>query len=215
MKIYHIPSEIKAILFDIDSTLYTNAQYAFEQVDVQIRHFAKIRGIAPDEARKMIADYRNNWAKEHDGAKTSLGNTLVSFGIPIKESIRWRENFIEPEKFLTKDEKLIKTLTLLKQKYKLIAVTNNPVIPAKKTLKVLGIDDLIEQIVGLDTCGVSKPHSAPYAKAAELLGVESKNCVSVGDRFDIDLAVPLKMGMGAILVSGVEEVYFLPKILEN
>ena len=38
-------------------------------------------------------------------------------------------------------------------------------------------------------------------------------CISIGDRYDIDLALPLEMGMGGILVSGAEEVYQLPSIL--
>ena len=31
----------------------------------------------------------------------------------------------------------------------------------------------------------------------------------------MDLSVPLEMGMGAILVGGVSDVYLLPEILEN
>ena len=40
MKIYKIPADLKAFIFDIDSTLYTNQAYAFEQVDCQVRQFA-------------------------------------------------------------------------------------------------------------------------------------------------------------------------------
>ena len=58
MKIYKIPTDLRAFIFDIDSTLYTNQAYAFEQVDCQVRQFAKERGITADEARRMVADYR-------------------------------------------------------------------------------------------------------------------------------------------------------------
>ena len=37
--------------------------------------------------------------------------------------------------------------------------------------------------------------------------------VSIGDRYTIDIELPVKMGMGGILVSGVEEVYDIPRIL--
>lgn len=37
MKFYKIPQNLKALIFDIDSTLYTNQAYAFEQVDCQVR----------------------------------------------------------------------------------------------------------------------------------------------------------------------------------
>jgi phosphoglycolate phosphatase/putative hydrolase of the HAD superfamily len=68
-------------------------------------------------------------------------------------------------------------------------------------------------VVGLDTCEVSKPHEAPFRKAAELLAVPLAACISVGDRYDIDLALPLELGMGGILVNGAEDVYLLPGTL--
>jgi ribonucleotide monophosphatase NagD (HAD superfamily) len=34
-------------------------------------------------------------------------------------------------------------------------------------------------------------------------------CVSVGDRYDMDIAIPLSLGMGGILVAGVADVYQL------
>lgn len=41
MKIYRIPQKTGAIIFDIDGTLYTSPEYVHEQVDVQIRYYAK------------------------------------------------------------------------------------------------------------------------------------------------------------------------------
>ena len=213
MKIYRIPAETKAILFDIDSTLYTNAFYAHEQVDVQLRHFAKLKGWAYEEAKAKIDAYRQNWAKEHGGAKTSFGNTLTAFGISIEESIRWREKLIDPAEYLEYDAKLVETMGKLAQKYKIAAVTNNPMIPAKKTLEVLGVISFFDEIIALDTCFVSKPHRLPYKRAAQNLGLAFEQCLSVGDRYDIDLAVPLEMGMGGILVTSVKDVYTLPEIL--
>lgn len=214
MKIYRLPLETKAILFDIDSTLYTNAAYAFEQVDVQIRHFADLRGISHKEGRELIEKYRAEWAENHNGEKTSLGNTLKAFGIPIEESIKWRETLLEPKDFLQNDPRLFATLKELSKKYSIAAVTNNPALPARKTLQCLGVEEFFTTLVALDTCSVSKPHPAPYQYAAKLLNVACTGCLSVGDRFDIDLRVPMELGMGGILVDGVEDVYRLPDILK-
>ena len=217
MKIYKIPADLKAFIFDIDSTLYTNPAYAFEQVDCQVRQFAKERGITADEARKMVADYRKQFAAEHNGSKVSLGNTLLAFGVPISQSVQWRRELLEPSDFLGRDNKLIETLAILQEKYQLICVTNNPVLPARKTLDAIGVSDFFPQIVGLDTCLKSKPAIEPFQTAVEWLSKSSKeeikaeNCLAVGDRYDMDIALPLKMGMGGILISGVEEVYQIPK----
>ncbi len=217
MKIYKIPSDLRAFIFDIDSTLYTNQAYAFEQVDCQVRQFAKERGITADEARRMVADYRKKFAAEHNGSKVSLGNTLLAFGVPIAQSVEWRRQLLEPEDFLGRDDRLIETLKVLQSKYQLICVTNNPVLPARKTLDAIGISDFFPEIVGLDTCFKSKPALEPFQTAVERLSksagkeIKAENCLAVGDRYDMDLALPLEMGMGGILVSGVEEVYQIAK----
>lgn len=215
MKVYNLPETIKAIIFDIDSTLYTNPKYAFEQVDCQVREFSRIRGISCEEGRKMVADYRKKFAAEHNGSKVSLGNTLLSFGIPIEQSIEWRKQLLEPGNFLDYDEKLVSEMKILIRNYKLICVTNNPVLPARKTLDAIGVSDFFENIIGLDTCLKSKPALEPFKAAVEKLGVSAKEIVAVGDRYDLDIALPLEMGMGGVLVTGVEEVYTLSDALSG
>ena len=213
MKIHKIPQTIQTLIFDIDSTLYTNSAYAYEQVDCQVREFAKLKNMTSDEARKLVFDFRKNFAKENNGKKISLGNLLSNFGIPIEQSVQWRNDLMRPEDFLVRDEKLICELQILSKKYKLICVTNNPVKPARKTLEVIGISDFFEHIVGLDTCYKSKPAREPFEKALELTKTTAENAVAIGDRYDLDIELPLRMGMGGIEVSGVEDVYGLNKIL--
>ena len=211
MKTYNLPTAPKALIFDIDSTLYTNAAYAFEQVDCQVRQFAKDRGITAEEARRMVADYRKQYTAANNGKKISLGNTLLAFGIPIAQSVEWRKTLMEPADFLTRDERLIQTLGELSKSLKLICVTNNPVFTARKTLDAIGISEFFPEIVGLDTCLKSKPALEPFEEACRILQVPPKECIAIGDRYDMDIALPLQMGMGGILVTGVEEVYNLPE----
>ena len=211
MKFYNLPENPKAFIFDIDSTLYTNAAYAFEQVDCQVREFARQRGISADQARKMVADYRRKYAAENDGRKISLGNTLLAFGVPIQQSVEWRKDLLEPADFLSRDENLIAELSLLSEHFKLICVTNNPVLPARKTLDAIGVSSFFPEIVGLDTCFKSKPALEPFQTACKILDVKENQIIAVGDRYDMDISLPLEMGMGGILVSGVEDVYQISK----
>lgn len=213
MKIHKIPQTIQTLIFDIDSTLYTNSAYAYEQVDCQVREFAKLKNMTSDEARKLVFDFRKKFAAENNGKKISLGNLLTNFGISIEQSVQWRNDLMRPEGFLVRDEKLICELQILSKKYKLICVTNNPVKPARKTLEVIGISDFFEHIVGLDTCYKSKPAREPFEKALELTKTAAENAVAIGDRYDLDIELPLRMGMGGIEVSGVEDVYGLNVIL--
>ncbi len=215
MKVYQIPPRLGAILFDIDSTLYTCEAYATAQIAVQIERFAALRGNSFQEAEAELEAYRSSWSASHGGKKLSLGNTLAAFGIPIEESVRWREELVRPEDYLKQDEELILCLAELRDRWPLAVVTNNPASIGLRTLSALGVAELFQAVVGLDTCGVSKPHEAPFRAAAAALGVDIGSCLAVGDRYDIDVALPLALGMGGILVDGVEDVYTLPDLLSQ
>ena len=204
-----MPDHVKAFLFDIDGTLYTSDEYVAEQVDVQLRHLARVRGISADEARAMVAAYRQQWSAEHGGAKISLGNTLVAFGVSIQESVAWRNELLRPEDYLAPNDDLTAALAKLASSYKLVCVTNNPVQAARRTLRAVGIEGLFCAVVGLDTCFKSKPSEQLLTIACQKAACLPSECVAVGDRYDIDLALPLKLGMGAVLVSGAEDVVAL------
>lgn len=213
--VYGIPEKPAAIIFDIDSTLYTNEEYIQNQIDSQIRRFAETRGLEGLKARNMIFSYRDEWAKLNGGKRPSLGNVLKDLGVPISETVEWRKELIHPERFLSADKKLAETLAVLAASYKLLCITNNPVSVGRKTLEVLGADPFISGIIGLDTCGLSKPDPKIFELAAKRADASVDRCISVGDRYDIDLAVPVETGMGAILVNGVHDVYELPAILKK
>lgn len=206
MQKFNIPEKITTLIFDIDGTLYTSEEFVQEQIDVQIRHWADLEGMTHKEARKKISDFRKKYAFEHDGKKISLGNIFRSFGIDIETSIDWRIKLLEPEKFLEPNPKLKSTLEKATKKFKMICVTNNPVEAARKTLKVIGIDSILPDIVGLDSCRKSKPAKENIELALKITESKAIECVSIGDRYDIDLRLPVEMGMGGVLVDGVEDV---------
>jgi FMN phosphatase YigB (HAD superfamily) len=212
MKAYNLPAKCAAILFDIDSTLYTNPEYARSQIDLPIEKLARMRGISFKQMNDEMNQYRDNWVKAHNGQGISHGNIFKAFGVSISESVKWREELCRPEQYLSKDTRLRSALEQLNSACTLGVVTNNPVSIAERTLHVLGVEDMFHAIIGLDTCGVSKPHEEPFMRAAILCGATPEACVSVGDRYDIDIALPLELGMGGILVDGVEDVYKLPEL---
>lgn len=206
MQKFNIPDRISTIIFDIDGTLYTSDEFVFEQVDVQLRHYAHLNNISEDEARMKMKKYRDEWSKKNGGKQISLGNAFTAFGVSIEESIRWRNQLMEPEKYLNRNEDLRKVLLDWQKKYKFICVTNNPVGAAKKILTAIGVEDILTDIVGLDTCRKSKPSTDVLEEALRRTGSNACECVSIGDRYDIDIALPLEFGMGGVLVSGVEDV---------
>ena len=212
MKVYYLPKRINALAFDMDLTLYTHPEYGQYQIDSLVERLAKLRGLSFHEMSCEVENTRKALAGSQGRANTSLSNVLCHYGISMEENIRWREETYKPEQFLKEDLKLKASLIELSKKFVLGLVTNNPVLVARKTLAALGVGDCFSILVGLDTCFISKPHEKPFLKFSELSCLPLDTCVSIGDRYDIDLDIPLKLGMGGILVDGVEDVYELPSL---
>jgi len=213
MKIFHLPAEIKALAFDMDLTLYTNHEYALYQIDSLVEKLGKMRGLSFEKMNSEVEESRRAWTLSNNGETPSLSKILNGYGITTEQIVLWRNEIFEPRHFIKKDLKLKQTLDELSKYYALGIVTNNPVLVAHKTLAALGVDECFPVIVGIDTCMIAKPHKMPYMKFIELSKSVADTCVSIGDRYDVDLDIPLKMGMGGILVDGVKDVYMLPGIL--
>jgi len=217
MKVYKLPLEFTnpALLFDMDNTLYTHDEYAKTQIDLPVKCLAEKEGKSFEQMNNEVTQYRKNWARDHNGQAISLSNTFLALGVSIEENIRWRDECFRPEDYLKQDAQLRCVLQVLASRFNLAVVTNNTVSVAARTLSVLGVDGIIKNIVGLDTVKVSKPDKSHFLKAAELCGAPAEQCISIGDRYDIDIALPLEMGMGGILVDNVEDVYKLPDLFAD
>jgi len=213
MKVYHLPVRIRGFIFDIDGTLYTNAEYVESQNTLLIQRLAEKRGLSYEEMYEEIEASRSAWAQTHGGEKLSLGNAMKAFGVTIAENIRWRNELFQPEKYLREDPVLRLTLGQLREFASLGVLTNNPTEIARRTLKALGVSDLFTGIVSLDTFEKSKPYEPSFRRAAQELGAPIPECVAVGDRYAIDIAIPLQLGMGGILVDGAEDVYKMTTIV--
>jgi phosphoglycolate phosphatase/putative hydrolase of the HAD superfamily len=211
MKVLANKGEPSALVFDLDNTLYTNPAYAAFQEDVLVERLGRELGIGDVAAAARIASLRSE--RETAGlGKTSLGKLFASLGVDIATSVTWREECIEPGKWLAKDGKLDLALAALSKRFVLALVTNNPRLLGEKSLDALGVRDRFSALVGLDDTFSGKPAPEPFSLASRRLGVEPSRCVSIGDRFDVDLAPAMELGMGAILVDGVEDVYRLPEL---
>jgi phosphoglycolate phosphatase/putative hydrolase of the HAD superfamily len=212
VKVFALPAATRALVFDFDGTLYTNKAYQDFQEDVLVERLARELGEGAPRTRERIARIRAEREAAGQG-RTSLGRIFAELGADMGTSIRWRAESIDPGKWLGPDARLDEVLAALAKRFALALVTNNPRSVGEKGLDALGLRPRFRAIVGLDDTMVSKPAPEPFLRAAELLGAPPEACLSIGDRYDVDLAPALGLGMGAILVEGVEDVYRLPELL--
>ncbi len=210
MKIFRLPETVQGIVFDMDGTLYSNPAYLKWQESSQVARLAEWLGIGAEEAANMMRALRE--ARRAAGLPaTSMANLFKGFGIGMADIIRWREDDFRPADWLFPDPELDTALKELSLHHRLSLLTNNPRKVGLASLEALGVARHFTTVIGLDDTGQSKPSSMPFRKACEALGLDPRSCVSIGDRNDVDIEPALAIGMGGILVAGVEEVYRLPE----
>ncbi|MDP2791293.1 MAG: HAD family hydrolase [Rectinemataceae bacterium] len=219
MIVRRLPDSFSGLIFDMDGTLYTHKGYFDWQESSQVARLASHLGIPEDEAAVMMAKERE--ARRAAGLpKTSMANLFLELGrsrgfpIDMDTIIRWRQEEIRPAEWLKADQKLGEVLAELASRFRLCLLTNNPRSVGKASLVALDIAPHFSAVVGLDDNQASKPSPQPFLKACAALDLPPASCVSIGDRMDVDIEPALALGMGGILVEGVEDVYRLPELLK-
>jgi len=198
----------------MDLTLYRNEEYYTSQIRNQVTLLARDLNTSVEALDARLSVWEKDFSRGHGGRKPSFGNTLLgALGYPIEKSVELRRRAIRPEDYLSTDTRLQATLAVLGSFCSLVLVTNNPADVARRTLSVLGVEEFFPRIIGLDEAGHSKPHPAAFDLAAEALRLPWVEVVAVGDRFPVDLEVPLSRGSGGVLVESMEDVYALPRVL--
>lgn len=212
MKVLRLPDIVLALVFDLDGTLYTHAAYGKFQETSQVARLARHLGTSAAEAQALLDASRE--ARRRQGLpKTAMGKLFLDFGVDMDTVVRWREEEIHPKDWLVADPRLDEALGALGRRFKLALLTNNPRKVGMESLEALGVARRFEVVVGLDDHLDSKPAPKPFLLACSCLGLPPSACVSIGDREDVDLRTALELGMGAILVDGVEDIYRLTEIL--
>ena len=231
MKIYSIPPQPRAILFDIDRTLYENETYARHQEDVLVTALADHLNLSVPDAQTRVNQVRGETTRDSGGKRPSLANTFLALGVDMAQSVRWRERYILPERYLAPDPELREALqllhtraatsehghgnaTLATQGIRTGCLTNNPSAIGRRTLEVIGIADLMDFVIGLDDTMASKPDPVGFRMACRRWGVSAEHIISVGDRVPVDIDPALELGMGAILVEGISDLYVGGPLLE-
>ncbi|MEI8093993.1 MAG: HAD family hydrolase [Spirochaetales bacterium] len=214
MVTYNLGAAVRGLIFDMDLTLYRHDDYYSSQLKNQVVLLAQDLGRTVADLETAIDAWDADFRAANAGKKPSFGNTLLgALGVPIAQSVELRRRAIRPEDYLVRDERLIAALEQLESRAKLVLVTNNPADIARRTLVALGVEKYFPRIIGLDESGHSKPHPRAFDLAYSALDLAPTQVVAIGDRYPVDLEVPVSRGSGGVLVESMDDVYALPALL--
>ena len=107
---------IKAIIFDLDGTLYTSNEIRKQFAAAAYHTLAKENQISLKRAEKLIEERRIK-LKEKTGFPVPYTLTLRTFNIPINTWHKENIAFFDPRSYLHKDDRLKLTLTELKKHF--------------------------------------------------------------------------------------------------
>ena len=198
----------KALIFDMDGTLYSNKYLTHAYTEAAYHTLSKFLQIEIKQAKEIVINKRKELA-ENLGYKPSLTYTLKTLGVSFEFWNRENVRYVNPKSLLKPDKKLKKLLKTLSKRFKLGIVTNNSDVQIQRTLSGLGINDCFDCIFGITESKRVKPDQSLFRTISKKMGVLPEECLSIGDRYHIDLAPAKACGMKIFEVRDVSDLYKL------
>lgn len=207
-----MPHDLKALIFDLDGTLYVNRPLGREILLSASRYIAVLQKITVEEAEFLIVETRNRLSEE-SGLDTPMSRACEELGGDLRELHRHFAGEISPELFLDRDERVVELLKFLGGRFELYIYTNNNRRLTSAIMDILGIAGLFKQVFTIEDYWLAKPDPQALSEVLGQIGREPEECLFVGDRYDIDLRLPAEIGCTVFLVGSVEELFPLCKLM--
>ena len=159
----------KAVLFDMDGTILDTSDFVFSAVEYTLtQHNLTITEEKLSQAKGMpLLDFYKYIFPDQD------------FELLRKTHHDYQQTRFDLGKLFPGVKKVLKKLKA--GGYLIAAVTNRSNEGMVKSLKLLKVDDLFDVIVAHDDVENPKPHQDHPNKALEILGVDRKSAIMVGD----------------------------------
>jgi len=191
--------KIKAILFDLDDTLYEEMQFVEGGFRAVSSFISENSNIHRDVFYQLLLEVLEEHGRGH------------TFDIALKKLGLYKEELIsrlievycthKPNLLLYPEVKLV-LLRLKEMGYQLGLITDGNVQVQRSKIQALDIDGFFDCIMFSDEYGVErrKPDFLPYEKTLEKLRVNPNESVYVGDNPHKDFITAKKLGMCTVRV---------------
>lgn len=192
-------TKIKAILFDLDDTLYNERAFVLSGFKAVAKYLSEKYGIDPDSIYNLLVE-----SIEHYGRGKNFDIVLKKLNLYDKMLVM---KLVEIYRTHTPDISLYPDAREILHKlrelsYKLGIITDGDVKAQMNKINALGLRNFFDCIIVTDKYGIDKrkPNPYPYKLALNLLGVSGKEAVYMGDNPYKDFIGAKKLGMLTIRV---------------
>lgn len=201
---------IKACIFDLDGVIVDTAHYHFlawkrlaKELGIEFteQHNERLKGVSRMQSLDILLSLGD--IKLSPNEKEMLANKKNSWFVDYVEKIA-------PEEIFSGVKKLIDELRLNGMKIGLASSSKN----AKTVIKLLHIQNDFDAIVDGNMIVHSKPHPEIFLLAAQMLGVEPRNCVVFEDA-EAGVEAALAAGMKCVGVGSKEQLGKADKVIKK
>lgn len=188
----------QTVLLDLDDTVYPASSGLWEEIGERINRFmVEAVGIEPGRASGLRQEYFERYG-------TSLNGLRLHHGIDPFAYLRYvhdlpLEEHIAPDPFL---RRMLESIAV-----RPVIFTNADSAHARRVLSVLGVADLIDDVVDIVALEwVNKPRPEAYRRALALCRQsDPRACLVVDDQLR-NLLPAAELGMGTVLVGPADRV---------
>ena len=209
-----MPARLTTIVFDLDGTLYASDSLAREIQLSAARYVAELLGVTLEEAVKLLAETRSRLAAE-TGTEVPLTRVCSELGGNPRELHLHFCRDIDPKQHLHLDDRVVKLLRALKERFSLYIYTNNNRDLAGRIVEILGFSGLFQDMFSIEYSWRPKPDGRTLQDLFTVIGATPAESLFVGDRYDVDLRLPEEMGARVKLVKTVDELLTLKMLLDE
>ena len=208
--------EINVVLFDLDDTLVNSKKAEYNAICEFKKLYSEFNKIED-------VDFAKTWSKITMEIYEKYHNGIISFeelriermkGLfnnysmdisdeDAKMKFKDYQNIYEKNWVLFDDAKEV--LENLKDRYKLVILSNGDGKQQRKKIEYTGLNKYFSDIVISSEVGYSKPEKEIFEIACKMINSKPENCIMVGDKYKIDIEGSLNAGMHGIWVNRKKE----------
>lgn len=200
-------SEIKAILFDLDDTLFDHRHSSREGLRAVWKRYTCFQEMTLDEfeeehskllerihfSQVLVGKLSVEEARAERFKHAFINRGVeVDYQTAVNAAEIYRNAYQKVVRKVTGAEPLLKEL---KKTYKIGIVTNNLIEEQVQKLKNLGLDGYVDTLVTSEEVGYTKPHPLMFKTAMDRLGSIASETVMIGDSWEHDIAGAHSLGI--------------------
>lgn len=207
-------AKIRGIVFDLDGTLYESGSYISEIQRVAAVYVSEFKKTGLDDAVRLMAVTRQRLSAEC-GTSQTISAVCTELGGTIQGLHRFFTENLRPEAYLVRDERVIRLLERLAERYALYVYTNNNRVLTTRIMNYLGLEEIMHGVFTIDETWRGKPDREILRQLLEKIALSPDETLFVGDRYDVDLRLPEQIGCPVYLSQNLEQLLRLDELLIN